>query len=761
MSELIAPEDDISRGYLVRREKAQTMDAIERARQKVGQQTHEAPPEPRVEDEGPSAVRKTAADIGKGVFVESPRAMAAGLVDAATEFTENVMQLTDPLAQYLESNIPLGEAPSPEELFGVVRPEDPETITAGFIKGATQFAAGFIPALKATRLLGLGQKAGAAGKVAEAVVAGTLADVAVFDEAEGRLSNLIQEVPALKNPITEFLAADPDDTVAEGKLKQALEGAGLGGVPAIFVEGLRYIRAARAGKPATPAGASKETAKTDIAQASKTGEAATTAEAELSKLGDRAAPMLSIDDSLRQQARNFAEGKPVDFPEDRVGNINLSRIGGPEDVRNLIGRTAMLFEDLVEGPVQSNRETILLANEIAADPDRMLEVLSRGEGAFTAAEVTSLRFLLQQSGVELKHMAAKAAGVGATEVDKFAFERQLAFHGALLEQTSKSAREAGRALQAYNIAAEGTVEQERAIRELLNQTGVDAGTKAQMIAALDTPEGLHTFVKQARKAKTADMLLEAWINGLLSGPQTHAVNMLSNAMVATWMIPERMLAAGIRRLTGGDGVAQGEAVSQAYGLLRGFQDGLVLFAKAMRTGEPSDAFAKIEARQYRAITGQNFGLEESSLWGRAIDLLGEGVRLPGRFLSAEDEFFKSIGYRMELNAQAHRQAASEGLEGAAASSRIQEIINNPPENIRLAAIDAARIQTFTNPLGQRGARFQTVVNATPPLKLIMPFIRTPLNIMKFIGVRSPLAPLAQQRAGRYRGRRCAQGSGPG
>ena len=737
--EPIAPEDDFSRTYAQRITETEQQSVIERARKKA-QQTQpdiEVGPVGRIEEgveSDPETTARVAADIGRGV-IEIPRAAMVGAVDAATEFAETIGEISDPLAGFLESNLPLGEAPTPEELFENIRPADPKSNTGKALSGIFQFVTGFIPALRVTKAL----KVDKAGKLVEGAVAGSLADVAVIDEAETRLSNLIQEVPALQNPVTEYLASDPDDSKAEAKLKQAIEGLGIGAAAEGFVASLRMLSKAKK----APTVADEDIAKAEVS------------EPEVAPvLGDPEAPLFKVSDEIKAKADEFLKGPPeVDVPpigtprsvagetDLLVGNINMARIGGPEDVREVIAQTAKLFEDRITTTTQTNDQTIALANEIAVDPKRMTQTLTK-DGAFTAAEITSLRFLLQQSGQELQTLAKKVAGVSATEADKFAFERHMAFHATLLGQASKGAREAGRALQAFKITAEGGSEQAKAIKELLAQSGIDSAKKAQMIGSLDTPQGLNTFVRQSLRAKTADVFLEAWINGLLSGPQTHAVNTLSNMMVATWTVPEHTLARGIRTLTGGDGVVQGEATARAFGLVQSTWDALRLAGRALRTGEASDQFTKIEARQQRAISAKNFNLDESSLFGRGVDLLGEVVRTPGRFLTAEDEFFKAIGYRMELQTRAFRQATQEGLEGSDKASRIQELINNPPEDLRMASIDAARYQTFTKPLGHRGARFQSVVNATPPLKLIMPFIRTPLNIMKFVGERSPLAPLA-------------------
>ena len=74
---------------------------------------------------------------------------------------------------------------------------------------------------------------------------GAVADFSVFDPHEARLSDLIEEVPALKNPVSEFLAADPEDSAAEGRLKNAAEGLGLGVLTDGLILSLRTLRAAR------------------------------------------------------------------------------------------------------------------------------------------------------------------------------------------------------------------------------------------------------------------------------------------------------------------------------------------------------------------------------------------------------------------------------------------------------------------------------------------------------------------------------------
>src|SRR5690606_34034840 len=139
-----------------------------------------------------------------------------------------------------------------------------------------------------------------------------------------------------------------------------------------------------------------------------------------------------------------------------------------------------------------------------------------------------------------------------------------------------------------------------------------------------------------------DKIAEVYVNFLLSGPQTHAVNMASNTLTAIAQVPEYATAAalgGVRRALSGSGVDRVTATevgARAFGLLQGAREGARLFAQALRKGEASDFASKVDGEQFKAIRG----------------LKGEVVRVPTRLLTAEDEFFKGVARRMELNSEA-------------------------------------------------------------------------------------------------------------
>lgn len=441
-----------------------------------------------------------------------------------------------------------------------------------------------------------------------------------------------------------------------------------------------------------------------------------------------------------------------------AANLNLSRVENAEQLSKIYGKTVKLFKkELGEATrgYRSNKRTEEAAEMLGMTPKKLLK--RRKGQAFNAEEATAARFMLASSADNLSKLAKKVQTLEATDIDKFEFQKALNLHYAIQAQVQGMTAEAGRALQAFRIPAKTEAFKIKQIGDVLKSMpeGVSPEKMANAISTMGDVGKLTNFTRNVQRATTKDMFLEAWINGLLSGPQTHFVNMMSNTLTAMWQVPERFLAGTIGRITPGpQAIKEAEAITQAFGLVEGFKDGIKLFTKTMVTGEPSDALSKIELKRYRSITAENIkqlpvikklapnALEEGGVAARAVDFMGAGIRLPGRALMAEDELFKAIGYRMELNAQAYRMATDEGLKGKAFARRVMEIKSDPEAlapNVHAAAVDAARYQTFTNPLESKLLQALSKTDSAA-LRIVVPFIRTPTNIVKFAFERTPLAP---------------------
>ncbi|MCX8588729.1 hypothetical protein [Gilliamella sp. B3801] len=137
------------------------------------------------------------------------------------------------------SDKPIGQAPNPIQMPEV---SAPQTISGGITHGVSQFIVGFIPAVRATKFI---KPLKNVGSWVKGMIAGSVTDFTVFSPHEERLSNLVQEFPELANPITEYLQAKPDDSFAEGRLKNSLEGIIAGGLAEPLTRSLRLLKYAR------------------------------------------------------------------------------------------------------------------------------------------------------------------------------------------------------------------------------------------------------------------------------------------------------------------------------------------------------------------------------------------------------------------------------------------------------------------------------------------------------------------------------------
>jgi hypothetical protein len=422
-------------------------------------------------------------------------------------------------------------------------------------------------------------------------------------------------------------------------------------------------------------------------------------------------------------------------PPEFAGNINLNKIDSPDQVKNVIDEIAIDNDGFMgarRGVVKfgsDGEELAALAKETGLTEN---DLINRKSGsAFNAETAYAARVLNIESATNLTKLAKKAQGTDATAEDMFAFEEALNRHVAIQEQIAGITAEAGRTLRSFReTVASADVLRSKAIKDYIQAKGGGDRIEemATFISNLDTPEQIAKFTKDAVKPKFKDKLQELWINSLLSSPSTHIVNVVSNGIVAATRMPEyavaSLLGAGRK---GSDKVSFTETGGRIYGSMYGFLDGMRAFKNALI--DPSsvdDPLTKLELQRQNSISG----------------IKGEVIRLPGRFLTAEDQLFKSVGYRQELWGQAIRKAKSEGK----GIKRAYEIMDDPAKNfpdIELKARDTARYQTFTNPLGPTGQSVQKIIQNHPWTRYIAPFVRTPVNIVKYAGQRTPLGVFAK------------------
>ncbi len=425
--------------------------------------------------------------------------------------------------------------------------------------------------------------------------------------------------------------------------------------------------------------------------------------------------------------------------EDAGGSgFNLERLDTTAAVKAEIASAAKAYKTRGKVP---HEVTAQLADLLGADQGAVGRIVGEFAGGATEglhARALVMRRLLVQSGERMDTLARQVAERG-TDDDMVAFREHLARHAALQNTLKGVQTDIARALSAFRITAGAPKDVQ--VDALIRELGGRDETKdlARRYLELDTAAARNQFVRKSWAATTKDVFFETWINGLLSSPKTHVVNITSNALFTLWQVPERALAAGVGLLHGGERVALREAADMLHGLVEGTGDGLRLAWRSFQTDTPSDAIGKLEHMRRRAITADTF---RASGWvGQGIDFLGTVVRLPGRALLAEDEFFKAVAYRMELRALARRKAmvAHQGGASETDAARVYAaVLDGADEGARAAATDAAHVATFTRELDSVGRKVQALAGVAP-FRVLMPFVRTPGNIIKEFGKRSPFA----------------------
>lgn len=667
--------------------------------------------------------------------------LGVGAISGIRNAGQEVLEATRSLSDSIDNSIRSELRPEVLELLGpsisspgITLPEVPmpTTVAGNLTAGVTQFVIGFIPALRATKALAGGAAVSRAGKVGQAMAAGAIADTAVFDPHEGRLSDLVQQFPALQNPVTEYLASDPSDTEADGRFKNALEGILAGGLVDSFFHAVRGVR-----------GIKRTRALNDEFRSARDRprlEVETPAEvtAEVATPGRQSVPRAT-----------YKAPDPLVTPPERqgdvAGNINLERLNEPDEIIAVIRETSEQNADFVGARrgVVSNDMVNRLADDLGATPD---VTLSRQLGeTFNAEQILQSRRVLAASAKDLHAKAGEA--VGGSDRAIAAFQQARLRHVAIQEQVAGLTAEAGRALRAFGQLVSGD-DLAKATKNAIDGAGGRDSLEdlARRLNDLDPDNigSISQFSRNTFNPTTSDKLLEFWINSLLSGPQTHAVNVLSNALVKIYTIPEHLLAAGFSALQRNPDqqIFAREIVPKLFGFVEGAKDGMRLAARTIATEEPSDFLTKLELPRARSIGG-------STDSGTVAKITGRVVRIPGTLLQAEDAFFKALGYRAELRVLATRDGLNNGLRGARLAEHVRDILNDSPnvqgvaKDLRLRAQELASYETFTKELGTAGKALQKLISSHPALKLIMPFVRTPVNILKFAGERTPASLLSR------------------
>lgn len=448
-------------------------------------------------------------------------------------------------------------------------------------------------------------------------------------------------------------------------------------------------------------------------------------------------------------------------------NVNMTRINGDTDTKSIIQQVQDALASSVKDSVGTltNDQLSDAAKTIAADwnttPAKALAALKDEavQNAGLPMRVLAGRMVRNQFAQELVQAAKLAEqSPGNATLASLADEKWAAYANAA-KYAKESQIAVGRALNGFNIPTDGIdTAFESSIAKV--QKMLDASPNGslarrlfykQLVAAGDagTIDSLVNSLGNAYDrfgSKALSLHDELWRNGLLSGPRTLLTNALSQTMM-TGLMP-------LNRVVGGTITGNLNAVWRGFKLYTNLvasaldifhvadlgmnteESSLGRAAQVLMTEQPVlDSLTTVDGGPRVAWSADNLGIKDGTGLASAVNTLGKVIRLPFRLLTTMDEWSKQINYRAYLRDELLDEAQRQGIsnpDDLAVFIRdgLAEGFDANGRATYSPALDYARQATFTQPLGKFGQWLQDGANQFPLLGNVIPFIRTPINILK-------------------------------
>ena len=665
-------------------------------------------------------------DVWTGVK-NSPRNVVGGARDAGQE----LLDLTEDLWNWAaDKSDYLGQWDAPE------LPEiaEAESTTGRITRSMAQFLTGFLPWAGGLKV------AGVANGVARGMAAGAMSEMTVFDPYEDRLSNMIHEISGwdegLGHDILSFLEADKEDSQLEARLKAGLEGLVMDGGMELaggVMKALKIVKARHSPDIAAEAdSAIKRMSDEEVEALQKQIEhgrinADEPEELYTPKAGGEALAMA--------YEKFVTSGDYIEL------NDVIKKCHFEDDTQIQEFYDAISTKSLNRESVQSHREVAETASTMGFSKKEFDKIQVNDEQM--AAKVLRAR---QTVDVLENVMRAIATNPNKTADDYVQFGRFLEMHFDVRQRLLDVKTNIARTLSSFRIKSKTNhgLNYDEVAESILQQTGGKQKFQFMMqkMADMQNPVNVSHLVNASKKKNFVEHMQSYWINSLLSGPSTHMRNIVGNMSAQVF----KGMELGTAAMRVGGETSFKDLGSYMHGMVGGALEaiGLPLFKqsaaleykgsvwKVLRDNEGA-----IDQRNFMDVNASNVGnIPADTFMGRAAKWAGHAITMPSRALATGDEFFKTMAYRADLRMQASIAARNQSEKSR--MEFMEEFLNDPPSDAVAQASKEMRVMTFQNDGGKFTQALQRMSNEQPLLKFAMPFVRTPVNILKYVGHRTPI-----------------------
>ena len=657
-------------------------------------------------------------------------------------------------------------------------------LTGEITHDISQFLTGMLGADKALKTVGWAGNT-VKSRVGREIVAGGLSEAVAMNPREEGLSDLLNNYPVFEQIIPDFLTAHPDDSEMEARLRKFVDGLAWGTLGESLFLGFKSFRASRAGKTEEADTLIKEAE--DVAQGKVDPYQA-----------EREALEKSIDDKAVKTKANNAELEKIGIdtkPETKVifgaksmeafetsltnaktqheineviegTDFNFDNLTSEDDIKHAINSMSDTISKQMKrftGGVQDDTSVKTYADAMGMDESAAIQILSEVSGSADnlAAKATMGRVLVQKFGDRVADLAELVANpkTATDEVKAKLFEETKIFAEVVAMQKGLQTNIA-RALASHRIKVGTKVDgiDTDLWRKIIDESGGDAnlikfaeGFSLNRGSARHMTETLEqSFQQKGKLAKFVDVHNDFWINGILTGMYTHSVNISSNLIQAVMIPSQRMIGAAVEM--DGKGIREGAAhfmamYKSAGESIRAAKHSWNIEDTVLDVAVDTQG-SKIEVP--KTISSRMFGKTPDSGAGKAIDRTGKAVRFFGsRLLGAEDEFFKQITYRSRVRSKSYGEGLEKGLNGSDledfVENSLKESFDKNGRGIDHDALQLSREATFTQELEYGAGKWiQDGLNKAPVARLLIPFIKTPTNLIRTAWQHTPLLRRTQR-----------------
>jgi hypothetical protein len=596
-----------------------------------------------------------------------------------------------------------------------------DTITerAGLDEGAGeagraigQFMIGWIPALRAVKLLSKAQGLSKLGKGVPAnVIASGLAGGTAFAPDHQNLGNDLATVDNhLAGAVSRFLATDPNDSEAKNRLRNAIQEGGLAVVgdkvlvPVLkgagglvgkavkpvhewFIDALDLHKQTAAVKVLTKDGTQKVPSKKVFVTEGNTVKVIDDESLikEAKKAGNEfVGPLKGVVEFTVKKGKTVAQSL-ADQTEIQENFRSLRTSNERMEYAQNIGKAIAEESKTKETTAQWSKKGLQFAMNAGFDVDTLRQVHKEGYvssemiyglGHMAGAIDNDLTTALENSKLLMGAVDATKEEIMSAEASVV---RALADSLELQQMIKEAGSSSGKSLR----AVQGVVKDlgENFKKSVLNSPDAEQVLKffkTSRVGGMEVPrvidmlyeahmqkgkQAMQKVIGEGFKSGGMQMFIEAWINqGLLSNPGTHIMNLvIGNANLLSHPISQ-VTAATISKIPfankvlGTDTVTYREAFGSMYGMLAGLTKAFQLSLKAGVSGDSAwGGASKIDNYGMQHIAARSFDMENTSI-GLALDYMGSLTRAPGRFLLMEDEFVKTVAGEMKKHSLAWRYA---------------------------------------------------------------------------------------------------------